>query len=171
MSNSRFSIPVFLWALVSLFYVGLCVYYYPSLPDRFATHFNMAGEPNGWMGRHGFFLLEAILELGTTLLLVGIYLKIPSFPEEYVNIPEKEIWFSTPALKMEAFRRTRNVIAFAGIFVNAVFSVCLLMILKHAGVLGGHFLSADSYFAALVLLGSTLMVVGIAFYLRAPKSA
>ena len=41
---------------------------YPSLPETLATHFDAAGQPNGWTGRSAF----ALLYLGMGLLMAVI---------------------------------------------------------------------------------------------------
>lgn len=44
---------------------------YGRLPERMATHWNLAGEPDGWSGRAGAWLLPAVA-LGTWALLMAL---------------------------------------------------------------------------------------------------
>jgi len=45
------------------------IYYYPLLPDVVATHFGYHGEPNGWMSKPIFFLINGGLFIFLYLLL------------------------------------------------------------------------------------------------------
>ena len=56
-------------ALVLL--IGMVLYYFPSLPDRIPTHFNLKGEADGWGNKLMLFTLPAI-GFGLYLLLTFI---------------------------------------------------------------------------------------------------
>lgn len=75
-------------------FVAQCVFYYPNLPEKMATHFNGAGEANGWMSKNNFFLLQT----GILLLIVLEFTILPwligKFPTALINMPNKEYWFA-----------------------------------------------------------------------------
>ena len=79
--------------LIAVF-ISQCVYYYPNLPKLMATHFSAASEPNGWMLKPNFFLMEA----GILLLIVLEFTFLPwiigKFPARLINMPNKEYWFA-----------------------------------------------------------------------------
>lgn len=69
-------------------------FYYPRLPEKVASHFDMEGNPNGWSSRGsllgvylGAFALLTLLFLGTSSFLR----KLPDF---LVNLPRKDYWLS-----------------------------------------------------------------------------
>src|SRR5665648_86497 len=60
------------WLIISLIFSGFALgaYFYPSLPDKVPTHWNMNGEVNGYGGKlFGAFGLPAI-SLATYLLFL-----------------------------------------------------------------------------------------------------
>ncbi len=82
-----------LFFLIGVF-VSQCVYYYPNLPEIMASHFNYAGEPDGWMSKQNYFLfLAGILSL---IVLEFTFLPwiIGKMPKYLINMPNKEFWFA-----------------------------------------------------------------------------
>jgi uncharacterized membrane protein len=82
-----------LFFLIGVF-VAQCVYYYPNLPEKMASHFNFAGEPDGWMSKQSYFLfLGGILGL---IVLEFTFLPwlIGKMPKRLINMPNKEFWFA-----------------------------------------------------------------------------
>lgn len=79
-------------ALVALFVAHLA-YYYPQLPETVASHFDMDGVPNGWMGRTAFVVIMGfvmILSVGST---AGIALLLPRI-QDSINISNKDYWLA-----------------------------------------------------------------------------
>ena len=78
---------------------------YPELPATVASHFNGAGEADGWSSKARFFqLMGAVLALlvGTGL---GIPLLLAVIPTRWVNLPHRDYW-----LAPERAAHTRAVI-------------------------------------------------------------
>lgn len=108
-----------------------------------ASHFNLSGLPNGWMGRSAF----AWLLIGVVLYanaLNGAFCKyIEKLPLDYISIPYKNIWMSSPDLQVEMFARLRVVLGAASIYVNLLILYVFLGILRfhinQEQVLGGRF--------------------------------
>ena len=88
----RFS-RIILIFLIAVF-ISLCAFYYPNLPNLMAAHFNGAGEPDAWMSKRNFFLLEA----GLLLLIILEFTLLPyltaKMPQSLINIPNKDFWFA-----------------------------------------------------------------------------
>ena len=70
------------------------VYYYPQLPDRLATHFNIEGQPDDWSGKGLFLMMYVLLLVIMTLVFPGMLLLLPVIPVSLVNVPNKEYWFA-----------------------------------------------------------------------------
>jgi uncharacterized membrane protein len=68
------------------------VLYAPHLPPVVASHFDAAGNTNGWMPRQAFSLLYA----GLVILMAGIFLLTGEIldwvPDRLVNLPNKAYW-------------------------------------------------------------------------------
>jgi uncharacterized membrane protein len=74
--------------------VGQILYYYPNLPDRMASHFNGAGEPDGWMSKQNFLIFEAVILLLIIAEFSLLPLLIEKMPASLINLPNKTHWLS-----------------------------------------------------------------------------
>src|SRR5512136_3242549 len=70
------------------------VYYYPLMPMTMASHFNAAGQANGWMPKESFFLTYALV----LTLMSSIFTIMPKvvlrFPDSMINLPNKCYWLA-----------------------------------------------------------------------------
>ena len=66
--------------------IGLCVlqivYYWPLMSERMVSHFDGAGNPNGWSSRSTFFCLYA----GLTVMIIFMF----RFPASLISMPNRE---------------------------------------------------------------------------------
>lgn len=71
-----------------------CFYYYPQMPATMASHFDGAGQPNGWSSRQLFM----VFYFGAVALMVAIFwlmpLALPKIPLRWLNYPNKSYWFA-----------------------------------------------------------------------------
>lgn len=98
-----------------LLYVGfLCFWAWSAtqLPERIATHFNLSGQPDGWMSRSA--------DQGLTLLLSVFFpsfVVVLSFISRYVpgitNIPNRDYWLAPERRKQTSNYLVRHSIWFA----------------------------------------------------------
>ena len=82
-----------LFFLIGVF-VSQCVYYYPNLPEIMASHFDGAGDPDGWMSKQSFFLLEVVILVLIVLEFTFLPWIIGKMPNRLINMPNKEFWFA-----------------------------------------------------------------------------
>ncbi len=75
---------------LALIAVAQSIYFYPLMPDITASHFNSAGNPNGWMKRETLIMFY----LGIMAILAAIFLLIPKFPNLMRNLPNRDYWLS-----------------------------------------------------------------------------
>ena len=72
----RFASHLKKFAIIVLVLPGLsvlqAVYYYPRLPDTVASHFDLWGNPDGWMGKQTFCVLGPIMLLIVVAFVGGI---------------------------------------------------------------------------------------------------
>ena len=93
--------PLFVLVVLS---IGFLVFAHDSiarLPEKIATHFGTNGTPNGWMNRDNYFLFMVGMGLGLSWLLACIGLLCRFIPARFVNIPNRDYWFS-PERKQES---------------------------------------------------------------------
>jgi uncharacterized membrane protein len=72
--------------------VACHVHWMSLLPERVATHFDMAGRANGWMTReqHGWASLAT--HLGVAGFIVGLCAFMHRLPPGTLNLPNKDYW-------------------------------------------------------------------------------
>lgn len=75
---------------LALIAVAQSIYFYPQLPEITASHFDSAGNPNGWMSKQVLVLFY----LGMIAILIAIFFLIPRFPNQMKNLPNRDYWLS-----------------------------------------------------------------------------
>jgi uncharacterized membrane protein len=75
----------------AIFFVYIAVSY-GSLPSHLATHFDMEGQPNGWMSRNQ--CVEFTIGLGVLMpaFIIAIMSGAGKIPVSFVNLPHREYW-------------------------------------------------------------------------------
>jgi uncharacterized membrane protein len=63
---------------------------HPVLPDRMAQHFAADGAANGWFSKRGFCALMAAVTLLVVVLVHGIALLLPRFPDRWIALPNRK---------------------------------------------------------------------------------
>ena len=91
---SRFHLSVALLVLLFTFFGMSVVATVPLLPARVATHFDAAGEPNGWMTRDDHLGFMCGFGLAFPLGIIGICWSVRFLPVGCLNIPHKEYWLA-----------------------------------------------------------------------------
>lgn len=89
MQSSRMA----LFLLIGIF-AAQALYYFPTLPDKVASHFDGSGSPNGWMSKTSFFALEVIILTMLVFEFMGLPYLIEKMPNSLVNIPNRNHWLS-----------------------------------------------------------------------------
>jgi uncharacterized membrane protein len=112
----------------------------PRLPATVASHFDAAGQPNGWMSREAFLALYAATIAGLAILfaLAG---RIPEWvPARWINLPNKAYWLH-PSRRAETFAYWRRWFAASGCTILAlliaVMHLAIRANLSDPPVLGG----------------------------------
>lgn len=93
--------PPFAWGLASLTLgLPLCVIALQlwtgasALPDRVASHFNGAGQPDGWMGKSAFLVTMGSVAVAIAGVFLLISWLMPRMPVSLINMNNKEYWFA-----------------------------------------------------------------------------
>jgi ABC-type Fe3+ transport system permease subunit len=64
------------------------------LPDRVATHFNGAGQADGWMSRSTHLLWMAAFGLLFPTFMIGVFWSTRFLPSSMINIPHRDYWLA-----------------------------------------------------------------------------
>lgn len=107
---------------------------YGRLPETFPTHFDMAGNPNGWSTRSAF-----LYTFGSLILLINILFFLPfkwihMCPSSLINLPNKDYWFSTPERKLIGYEKLKTILSITGAFCNLVFLFCVQIIFQESKI-------------------------------------
>lgn len=68
--------------------------YYPFMPPRIASSFDLAGKPEGWAGKNEFCLTCAGTLLAVAAAFVGLGLGNGKIPDRLVSLPNKDYWLA-----------------------------------------------------------------------------
>lgn len=84
--------------LLILLLIGLAFlqasHYAPLLPERVASHFDAAGQADGWSSKTGFLAINLAFVVGMALLFLGVTLLINKVPNDWINLPNKDYWLA-----------------------------------------------------------------------------
>ncbi len=97
-------------------------HYFPRLPATLATHFDAAGEANGWMSKRDFFQFQFAL-LGILGLVFCVLPRwLSRIPNALINLPHKAHWLAPErrAASLEALARQMSYLS-ALVFALFVF--------------------------------------------------
>lgn len=80
---------------------------YPMLPERVASHFDVAGLPNGWMTRSSYMATYALIGGMVQSSMAGVFFFIDRFPTASINMPHRDYWLA-PERRPETFAWIRR---------------------------------------------------------------
>jgi uncharacterized membrane protein len=126
------------------------------LPEQFATHFDLNGNPNDWSHKGSFVYFFGGVFLFSNAIMAGLYRWIHRLPDDAINLPHKSFWFADPEKRAMGYERLRIVLSMAGAFTSLVFIFCLHIIFQQAQVVSFFLVSVN-----VGLVGIALLTVGL----------
>lgn len=100
---NKLPISIALLVLLSLGFAASLAWSAAALPMQVATHFNAAGDPDGWMNRSSHLVAMSLFGFGFPLLFIAVFRSIRWLPSCVVNIPRREYWLA-PERRAESER-------------------------------------------------------------------
>ena len=85
------------WLIVAAALIGSilqAVFFWPHLPNEVASHFNAAGQADGWMSKTAFVALTLLIQIGLAAMMLGFGWLIKVLPTSMINIPNREYWLA-----------------------------------------------------------------------------
>jgi hypothetical protein len=150
---SKLAVPVVFLAISYAFFFGYAAATYGELPEKIASHFDLHGNPNGWMNRAdcvGVMIAAAIV---VPALVIGSMAGAGHIPVSFINLPHREYWLAPMRRHSALAALLRYSIWFAAL--NVLFLTGLHWLTVEANLHGGSHLN-----------GTNLAIL-LAFYLAA----
>ena len=90
----RLAIPVTVLILAYALFFGYTAATYAQLPAKVASHFDIHGNPNGWMSRGSD--IEIMLAVGILVpgIVVGSMGGAGRIPISFINLPHRDFWLA-----------------------------------------------------------------------------
>lgn len=103
-------------------------YFYSRLPLRVASHFNLAGDANGWMSRTAFAGSYVVLIALMAVVYCGLGWLLRRVPNGAINLPRRDYWLA-PERRERTLEDIGRRLAGMGIatvlFLMVVFQLCI----------------------------------------------
>jgi uncharacterized membrane protein len=119
-----------LWIILVAALTGYLFYAHSILPDRFATHFDLRGQPDAYSDKTSFFLTFAMIAIFSNALTFVFFRSIERMPAAFINVPNKSFWFSTDHRRETAYGKLKTVLALAGCFTSSVVLMSLHLVVQ-----------------------------------------
>lgn len=74
--------------------VAQAAWYYPRLPMRVASHFDVGGQVNAYMAKQDFLKVQLVVVALLSLIFLVIPVLIGRLPTSMINLPNKEYWLA-----------------------------------------------------------------------------
>ncbi len=112
-----------IFGVIVLLFAAQMAYYYPILPAVIASHFNGAGEPDGWMSKPSFYVFEFVILVFIIAEMSLLPWLVEKMPNSFLNLPNKEYWLA-PERRPYAFEIFRTYFQWFSIVLLFLF-VCV----------------------------------------------
>ena len=86
---------------------------FERLPERMATHYNLAGQADGYQTRSGFAWSSALISLALFTLFAAAPALMARAPDRLVNLPNKDYWLA-PERRAETLARLGVLVQWLG---------------------------------------------------------
>ncbi len=139
-----------------------------GLPDRVASHFDAAGDPNAFMPRDSYVRLMLAMAVGLPALLVALLTAVYSRAKT-LKVPHREYW-----LAPERIESTRAFLVAHGVWFGILLAilVCFVQVLElHANRLHPSHLSNERFGVGMLvfLLATGAWIATLMVKLRRPR--
>lgn len=119
-------IILFLLLLILFFHL---YHFYAEMPEKVASHFNGAGDPNSWTSKNSFVFLTAAIGLSAACFSVFIMFLIENIPVSLLNLPNKNYWLAEER-RAESLSRIRTFFEWFSVGMLVLINVVFYFTLK-----------------------------------------
>lgn len=136
--------------------VGQVVLTAGQWPERVATHFNGAGQPDAWSSRQGHLIFWICFAVLMPLGMSTLFYSVRFMPAGLVNIPHREYWLA-PERREDTAAKMQSMGVWFSCWMS-VFFLGLYQLLLNANQVEPATLNAKQFF---ILLGIYLAGVAV----------
>jgi len=126
MHNAR--APHYLLAWLYLGFLAFLVVSFNELPEHVASHFNAAGEPDGWMSRAAHMKFMAVFGTVFPFGIVTVCYLVRFLPDALINIPHRDHWLAPERRSASLQQLFRHSLWFACLGTGFMAGVHLLVL-------------------------------------------
>ena len=105
------------------------LHYYPSLPERMASHFDGSGRPDGFQSREAFFALSATMLVTTVVMFGGLGALFRRIPSKWFNLPNRDYWLA-PERREETIEHMSSQLEWLGAASLALYLFVIQMVVE-----------------------------------------
>lgn len=163
MGANTIRISRMIFAMVLAVALGQIIYFYPDVPDIVASHFDGAGNPNGWSSKLGFFCVYLGVLLLTVVVFVFAPVRLSRTSAPRLKLPNHEYWLAPENRQSTLDFIQVQFIWFA--IVNTVLAIFVVQLVIQANLRVNRHLD-DSVWWALGLYGVFVGGWLIRFFVR-----
>ena len=145
--------PLITLGVLYLTFMAYLAFSSSQLPERVASHFNIQGLPDGWMGRQSFLGVMAAIGTALPLFMVGMTSLHRVFPGG-INLPNRDYWLS-PERREDTFVYIQR----QGIWIACIFQGWLTVV---------HFLVVRANVPPHPILGTKSLALPMFFMIAGP---
>ena len=131
----KLAIPIVLLVICYAIFFAYVAGTYAELPEKVASHFDLAGHANGWMSRDGCIGFTIGLGILMPAFIVGIMAGAGKIPISFINLPHRDYWLAPERRKPALAVLLRYSLWFASL--NILFVTGLHGIVVQANRPGG----------------------------------
>lgn len=119
-----------IWAFLAALNAAAVFWAARNLPASVASHFDLSGNPDGWMARESLVLLNVILLIVPNALFLA--LRSLSHDRKFLgifNLPWRDHWLGTPERSDKGIALVQEILEVTAIFFNGAVLLTLWIIL------------------------------------------
>jgi len=95
---NRVLLYAIIWSVLLLGAAADLAVHYPRLPEKVATHFNGAGQADGWGARQNLLWSWLFSVVMAPALILGCTAALHYLPARWINVPHREYWLAPERL-------------------------------------------------------------------------
>ena len=88
----RFGLAHLIFLVLFAVLLGQMAWYYPQLPARMASHFNIEGRADSYMPKELFMRLHLVIAGLLSVMFLLVPMVIVRLPPSLINLPNKDYW-------------------------------------------------------------------------------